>query len=111
LANAYLLFSGIAVAVNYGLANPEEALKIAENLHIEGGKIKRLKILPRSCNESAKNLGRDRRFYEASGVFPKRLIDKTIGTLRAYRDKDLWKNLADKPEKIDRILRQYLHYG
>jgi glutamine synthetase len=112
LANAYLLFGGIALAANYGLENPKEALKIAEDLHIKGrGKKKRLKILPRSCDESARNLERDRRFYEAKGVFPKKLIDKTIETLRAYKDKDLWKNLADKPEKIDKMLRQYLHYG
>jgi glutamine synthetase len=113
LANAYLLFAGIALAVNYGLENSEEALKMAEDLHIEGtgGRRKRLKILPRSCSESAKNLRKDRRFYEANGVFPKKLIDKTIDKLKAYRDKDLWKNLADKPEKIENMLKQYLHYG
>jgi len=111
-ANAYLLFSGIAIAINYGLENPEEALKIVEKLHTEeSGKRKRLRTLPRSCNESAKNLRKDRRFYEANGIFPKKLINKTIETLRAYNDKDLWKNLADKPEKIDKILRQYLHYS
>jgi glutamine synthetase len=113
LANAYLLFAGIALAVNYGLENSEEALKMAENLHIEGtgSKRKRLKILPRSCSESAKNLRKDRRFYEANDVFPKKLIDKTIEKLKAYKDKDLWKNLADKPEKIENVLKQYLHYG
>jgi len=113
LANAYLLFAGIALAVNYGLENSEEALKMAEDLHIEGtgAKRKRLKILPRSCSESAKNLRKDRRFYEANGVFTKKLIDKTIDKLKAYRDKDLWKNLADKPEKVESVLKQYLHYG
>jgi len=112
-ADAYLLFAGIALAVNYGLENPEEALKIAEDLHIEGagGKRKRLKVLPRSCSEAAKKLRRDRRFYEANGVFPKKLVDKTIDKLRAYKDKDLWKNLASKPKKIEKVLGQYLHYG
>jgi glutamine synthetase len=112
-ANAYLLFAGAALAVNYGLENPEEVLKMAENLHIEGsgGKSKRLKVLPRSCNEAAENLRKDRRFYEANGVFPKKLIDKTINKLKAYRDKDLWKNLADKPKKVEMVMRQYLHYG
>jgi len=112
-ANAYLLFAGIAVAVNYGLENSEEALKMAGDLHIEGtgGRRKRLKVLPRSCSEAAKRLRRDRRFYEANGVFPKKLIDKTIDKLRAFKDKDLWKNLAEKPEKIEKLLGQYLHYG
>jgi glutamine synthetase len=113
LANAHLLFAGITLAINHGLENPEEALKIAEDLHIEetGGRRKRLRILPRSCSESAKNLRKYRRFYEANSVFPKKLIDKTIDKLRAYKDKDLWKNLADKPEKIETTLKQYLDYG
>jgi glutamine synthetase len=113
LSDAYLLFAGMTLAVNYGLENFEEALKVAEDLHIEGtgGKRKRLRILPRSCSETAKNLRKDRRFYEANGVFPKKLMDKSIDKLRAYRDKDLWKNLADKPEKIENVLKQYLHYG
>ena len=112
-ADAYLLFAGVALAVNYGLKNPEEASKIAEDLHIEGisGKRKRFKVLPKSCSESARSLRKDRRFYEANGVFPKKLIDKTIDKLKAYRDKDLWKNLVDKPKKIEKMLRQYLHYG
>ena len=112
-ANAYLLFAGIAVAVNYGLRNSEEVLKIAENLHIEetGKRRRRLKVLPRSCSESAKNLRKDRKFYEADEVFPKRVIDGTIEKLRAYKDKNLWKSLSDKPEKIENMLRQYLHYG
>jgi len=112
-ANVCLLFAGVVMATNYGLENPEEALKIAENSHIEGtGAVrKRLRVLPRSCSESARNLRRDRRFYQANGVFPKKLIDKTIDKLRAYKDKDLWKNLADKPAKIEKVLKQYLHYG
>jgi glutamine synthetase len=115
LADAYLLLAGIALAVNHGLENPEEALRIAENLRIEGGgdgsKRKRLKALPSSCSESAEKLGRDRRFYEADNVFLKKLIDSIVDRLRAYKDEDLWKNLADKPEKIEKVLRQYLHYG
>ena len=112
-ADAYLLFAGIVVAVNYGLENPGEALKIAENLYIEGGRVKRkrFKVLPHSCSDSAKKLRKDRRFYEANGVFPKKLIDKTIEKLKAYKDKDLWKNMTDKPEKIEKVLKQYLHYG
>jgi glutamine synthetase len=113
LADAYLLFAGIVLAVNYGLENPDEALKIGENLQIEesGDRRKRLKALPRSCSESAKKLRRDRRFYEADGVFPKKIVDKTIDKLKAYEDRDLWENLADKPNRIEKVLRQYLHYG
>lgn len=113
LADAYLLLAGIILAVNYGLENPKDALNIAENLQIEESedKRKRLTALPRSCSESAEKLGKDRRFYEADDVFSKKLIDKTIDKLRAYEDEDLWKSLADKPDKIEKVLRQYMHYG
>jgi len=113
LASAYLLFAGIAVAVDYGLKNPEEALKIAEELHIEENVAERkvLEVLPLSCSEAAENLEKDRRFYEADGVFPKKLVDKTIEKLKSYKDENLWEKLADKSDEIENVLRQYLHYG
>lgn len=112
-ADAYLLFAGLALAVKYGFENSEESLKLAKNLYIEEGnsKRRRFKVLPCSCNEAAKKLRKDRRFYEMKDVFPKKLVDKTIEKLKVFRDKDLWKNLADKPEKTENVLKQYLHYG
>lgn len=108
-ADAYLLLAGLTVAANYGLEDPE-AIKIAEKLHIEGKQSRsKLKILPRSCSESANKLKKDRHYYEANGVFPKKLIDKTIEKLQAYRDKDLWKNMINKPQKINKLLTQCLH--
>ncbi|NWF86901.1 glutamine synthetase [Candidatus Bathyarchaeota archaeon] len=112
-ADAYLLFAGLALAAKYGLENSEESLKLAENLYIEEGnsKRRRFKVLPRSCSETAKMLRKDRWFYEANNVFPKKLIDKAIDKSKAFRDKDLWKSLADKPEKLENVLKQYLHHG
>ncbi|MGC9345846.1 MAG: glutamine synthetase, partial [Candidatus Bathyarchaeales archaeon] len=82
-------------------------------MRIEGNVAERktLKVLPLSCSESAENLEKDRRFYEADGVFPKKLIDKTIEKLKSYKDKNLWEKLADKPDEIEDVLRQYLYYG
>ncbi|MGB9741320.1 MAG: glutamine synthetase family protein [Candidatus Bathyarchaeia archaeon] len=112
LANAYLLLAGLTTAINYGLENPEEALKTAEKLHVEAKKWRKgLKTLPKSCYESAKNLKKDRKLYEANGVFPKKLINKTIEKLKAYKDKDLWTSIADKTEKIEKTIQQYIHYG
>ncbi|MEM3578355.1 MAG: glutamine synthetase family protein [Candidatus Bathyarchaeia archaeon] len=112
LANAFLLFAGLVVAINHAMENPDEAIKTAEKLHINGkGKGKRLKMLPKSCHESAKNLWKNRKLYEANGIFPKKLIEKTIEKLRAYKDKDLWKNMAEKPEKIEKLIQQYIHHG
>jgi len=112
-ANIYLLLAGIAVAMEYGLKNPKEATKTAEDLHIENvvKKAKEYKLLPQSCSEAAQNLERDRNYYEADGVFPRRVIDGIISKLESYKDKGLWKRLADKPEEIDELLWKYLHSG
>jgi len=112
-ANIYLLLAGIAVAVEYGLKNPKEATKTAEDLHIENvvKKAKEYKLLPQSCSEAAQNLERDRNYYEADGVFPRRVIDGIISKLESYKDNGLWKTLADKPEEIDEMLWKYLHSG
>jgi len=111
-ANAYLLLAGLTMAADYGLRNHKEALKIAEDLYVEArDNRKQLNTLPRSCSESAENLEKDRQFYEADGVFPRKLIDKTIETLKSYKDKTLWKQLADKPDEIENVLSQYLHHG
>lgn len=112
-ANSYLLLAGIAVAVEYGLKNPKKAVDIAEDLNadnmVEGNR--KYRILPLSCVEAANGLRRDRKYYEADGVFPKRVIDGIISKLESYKDKELWKKLDDKPEKIEGLLWKYLHYG
>lgn len=111
-ANAYLLFAGIAVAAEYGLKNSEESLRIAEELHAEVAKrSKRLTRLPQSCSESATHLERDRKYYEAEGVFPKAVIDKTAKKLKSYRDKTLLKKLKNEPQRIEELMQEYMHYG
>lgn len=111
-ANSYLLLAGLATAVSYGLRNPKEALKTAEDLHLDnhGGK-RQLATLPLSCSEAAHNLQRDRQLYEAHNVFPRRLIDKTVESLESYADKNLWRELRDKPDETEKLLKQYRHYG
>jgi len=112
-ANAHLLFAGIAIAIEYGLKNPKEALRIAEELHIEktAKANKRLRLLPQSCSESAANLEKDRKHYETDGVFPKVVIDNTIKKLESYRDKNLLQRLKSKPRKVEELEQKYLHYG
>jgi len=111
-ANPFMLLAGITVAASYGLNNPREALKIAKDLYVKGSEErKRLKTLPLSCSESAGNLDRDRQLYESDGVFPARLIDRTIESLKSYKDKNLWQKLANKPEETEKALKQYRHYG
>jgi glutamine synthetase len=112
-ANAHLLFGGLALAAEYGLRNSNESLKAAEDLHVEAAATepKGLKVLPCSCSESAGNLESDKGLYEADGVFPKRLVDKTVDRLRAYKDRSLRKMVTEKPEEIEKLIEQFLHYG
>lgn len=112
-ANAYLLFAGLTVAAGYGLKNSKESLKLAKDLHIEAAENegKNLEVLPRSCSEAVENLERDRHYYEADGVFPKRLIDETVRKLRAFEDKNIWKELSSNPEEIEKTIMEYIHYG
>jgi len=111
-ANPYLLSAGLATAVDYGLSNSEEALKIAEDLHVNGrGRRRRLETLPLSCSESADNLERDRQLYEADQVFPKKLTDKTIELLKSHKDRNLWQKLTNKPDEVKKVLKQYRHLG
>ncbi len=55
-----------------GLDNAKESLKLAENLHAKAVKEEegKFETLPRSCREAADNLLKDRKIYEADGVFP-----------------------------------------
>jgi glutamine synthetase len=111
-ANTYTLLAGITVAASYGLNNPREALRIAKDLHIkDSAEKKRQKTLPLSCSESADNLSKDRQLYESNGVFSARLVDRTIESLKSYKDKNLWQKLGDKPEETEKMLRQYRHCG
>ena len=101
------------MAVEYGLKNPGKAMKIADDMNAENmeQRDKKYRVLPLSCVEAAKNLKRDRKYYEADDVFPERVIDGIIDKLESYKDKDLWKKLADKPERIEELLHEYLNYG
>jgi glutamine synthetase len=108
-----LLFAGIALAVEYGLKNPKKAIKIAEDLKAEKivKRNRKYKALPLSCSESAKNLQKDRSYYEADSVFPKRVTDGIISKLESYKDGNLQKKLVNNPEKIEELLLQYLNCG
>ncbi len=111
-ANAHLLFAAMATAIKHGLKNHEESLRITEDSNLkETAKHRRLKRLPLSCSESARNLRKERKCYEEGGVFPKAVIDRTIEKLRSYKDADLAQKLKDEPQKIEKLIQSYLHYG
>src|SRR5271157_1342279 len=112
-ANAYLLFAGLAMAADYGLENPGDSTKLAEDLHVDAAQAetKSLKTLPSSCREAADKLEEDRDHYEANEVFPEKLVDGTIGKLRSFKDNLTWKEVQSAPERIEKMIAEYLHYG
>jgi glutamine synthetase len=107
-ANSYLLLAGIALAVQYGLKNPKEAMRVAEDLNADKIEKKRYSALPLSCVEAAESLRRDREFYETDGVFPRAVVDGAIKRLESYEDADMWKKLAGKSGKVDEFLWKHL---
>jgi len=112
-ANAHLLLAGLAMAADYGIENSQESLKIAEDLHADTlrDEEKRFRTLPRSCAEASKYLAKDRKYYEAGGIFARKLIEKTICKLNGYEDRNLWKEVSSKPEAMQKLVSQYLDYG
>jgi len=112
-ANIYLLLAGIALAAEYGLKNPKEVTRIAEELNIDENVDlnKEYVSLPLSCVEAAHNLKRDRKHYEADRVFPRKVIDQTIGRLESFKDRKFRENLINNQKKIDSLTAKYLDYG
>jgi len=111
-ANNYLLLAGIAVAVEYGLRNRKEAIKIAEDLNADASASDaNHPILPLSCEEAADRLEKDRSYYEDAGVFPSAVINGTISRLRFYKDRELRERLKNKPNEVDTVLQRYVDYG
>lgn len=115
-ANPYHLLSALGAAIHWGLTNANEALKIAEDLYLEGNlfedraKGNRYDDLPASCAEAAKYLEKERMLYQEMG-FPPELIEGVIKKLNSYEDENIYKELEKDPEKMKRFLGKYIHCG
>ncbi len=117
--NTHLLFAGITMAVQWGLANPDESLKIAESSYVKGNihsnpEYDYLSQLPRSCVESAEELLNHRDIFERENVFPSYVIDFVARQLQNENDKNLNERLLVLPdeEKLKesrRIMHRDLH--
>jgi glutamine synthetase len=112
-ASMHLLFAGLALAAQHGLKDWRDSFRLAENLHVNttDKDSKNLRVLPHSCSEAADCLEKDRRHYEANGVFPKRLIDETVKKLKAFKDESLWKDSQKNTKRIEKTIAEYLHYA
>jgi glutamine synthetase len=119
-ADVYLLLAGLGVAVREGLLDGRDSMRLAKELEATSNifddkkALSRLRSLPRSCWESARELEKDRAVYEADGVYPPKVIDFCIGRLDGEKDKDLAKDVSRMPPKkraeaLRRIMLASLH--
>lgn len=113
----HLILSGIILAVEWGLKNPERSLQLAEYYKItdDPNSIKSdFEVLGKSCVESAEKLLQKRHHYERDGIFPPEVIDYYAKFLLAENDKDLNSRLISLPEEerlieSRRIMHKNLH--
>ncbi|MBX5327200.1 glutamine synthetase [Candidatus Bathyarchaeota archaeon A05DMB-4] len=112
-ANVYLLLAGILMAIGYGLTHKEKALEISDETLAESPRFSEdnLKILPRSCYESAKLLEKHREIYEKGNVFPKRMIDGIVKRLKLYDDENLVESIKNDNKQTEELIKKHLHCG
>ncbi len=119
-ADIYQLMAGLCVACRVGLEmKTEEALEIARKTYVSidihhgdhRDLLSSLATLPSSCAESAERLECDRAVYESRGVFPPRMIDGILSSLRSYNDGNLRERIASDPSLMTRLVSQFFHCG
>jgi glutamine synthetase len=117
-ANVYLLIAGLAVACRHGF-EIADALEIAEKNYVDvdihkpenAAKLKGLKQLPTSCEESAKCLDAKRELFEAKGVFPSRAIDGVISCLTNFDEAKIMTEAKNNPKKMEELVARFFHCG
>ena len=117
-ADVYQLLAGLCVGCRYGFELPN-ALEIAEQTYVDvnihdaanADKLSRLGQLPDSCVASADCLERQRKVYEAHGVFSPAMIDGIIKQLRDFNDSNLRKEVENRPAELKELVERYFHFG
>jgi glutamine synthetase len=100
-AFTYMMLAAITICVEEGLGSAA-ALKLAQDLHVEGNifakpeVLERLASLPAHAVEAAKCLRAERSFFEAHGFAPA-LIDIVLDKLEDEDDDQLSEKLRDLP--------------
>lgn len=119
-ADIYNMLAGLVTAAKTGLMMPEkEALKIADETYVDvnihakenEAKLNSLEQLPTSCWESAEALQKSRALFEEGGVFSPALIDGIIDTLKAFKDKNIRKEIESRPAKMLELVKKHYYCG
>lgn len=102
-ALTHLILAGITLAANWGMANSEQSMDVAERFYVKPGtpndseQFSMLPDLPRSCVESARFLDEEKALYTGSGVFPEFVLDYVEELLSAEKDEDINSRLGSLP--------------
>lgn len=119
-ADVYSMIAGLVTAARIGFEmDKEEALTLAAktyvdvNIHAKANEavLNSLDQLPTSCWESADELEKKRELYERGGVFSKSMIDGTIKALRKFDDRNIRQEIAESPEKMLEMVKEFYHCG
>ena len=115
-ADIYQLMAGLCTACLYGLEMPvDKALAIADatyaGLDIHKGGAEKYKALPSCCAESAGCLEAMRGHFERDGIFPHRMTDGIIRSLRSFNDNGLLAGIVKDDRKVAEIVARYFHCG
>ena len=70
-----------------------------------------LEALPSCCEESAGSLEAVRAIFEQDGVFPVRMVDGIIRSLRSFHDKGLLQAAIGDPERVRSLVDEYFYCG
>lgn len=117
-ADIYQLLAGLAVAARHGF-EMENALEVAEknyvsvNIHDDANaeRLSQLMSLPVNCSDSADRLEKQRKIYEAYGVFSPAMIDGIEKHLREYNDTTLVEDAKKDNELMREIVDKYFYCG
>ena len=117
-ADIYLLLAGLVVAARHGF-EMEGALEFAKKTYVDVDihrpenkqLVESLAQLPASCWESADELSSHRAIFEAHGVFNREMIDDIVKQLKSYKDQNIRKEIAKKPEIMAEMVHQYFYCG
>ncbi|MGN1232028.1 MAG: glutamine synthetase, partial [Candidatus Cryptobacteroides sp.] len=71
----------------------------------------RFAALPSCCWDSADCLDASREIFEKDGIFPPRMTDGIIASLKAFNDKGMLSEAVKDNDKVAELVRKYYYCG
>lgn len=108
------VLASLALAAEWGLNHPKEALELADKYYVSGnihsGDNSHLQDLPTCCVDSADILTESKELYMRDGIFTDKIIAHFVDMLKAENDKGLDRHLVSLSEE-DKMIesRKVMH--